>query len=228
MRAILATGSLTVGPVWNNTLEGAASRIGVGTLALTSRNVHCSCVLPYLLAEDNALKIVSKLLCFALFIALASCSGGAVPVVRDYTSGHPARHVNPQSVVARCPPDEPGCVGGGYGGGGGDGYGGGGGRPVWNYTAEQVCAQQGGRWIDASATENSVFKCSYPSTTSDYTGEVFGETDGTITCDMVFKLPAAAKPPTSIVVIEGLSTGGTTYATGVRIDGFGCVWYTVG
>lgn len=40
-----------------------------------------------------------------------------VPVVRDYTNGNPSHNVNPQSVIARCPPDQPNRVGGGGGGG---------------------------------------------------------------------------------------------------------------
>jgi hypothetical protein len=67
---------------------------------------------------------VSEILCVALLIVLASCSGGGstVPVVRDYTNGNSTTHnVNPQSVIALCPPDQPDCPGGGGGGSGDSG-----------------------------------------------------------------------------------------------------------
>jgi hypothetical protein len=108
----------------NKPLEGAASRLGLGIVMTGSvTKLHCFCVLHNLLAVrgGNALRLLSRILSLAFLIALASCSGGAVPNVHDYTSGTPTRHVNPQSVVARCPPDQPNCVGGGGGGCGGGG-----------------------------------------------------------------------------------------------------------
>lgn len=60
-----------------------------------------------------------KLLCLGLCVAFVSCSGSTMPLVRDYTSGTAPHHVNPQSVIGLCPPDQPDCVGGGGGGGGG-------------------------------------------------------------------------------------------------------------
>lgn len=67
------------------------------------------------------MKVLSRLLSIGLFIALVSCSGGSVPTVRDYTNGNPTHNVRPQSVVGRCPPNQPNCVGGGHGWGGGGG-----------------------------------------------------------------------------------------------------------
>lgn len=82
------------------------------------------------------MKDFSRLLCLALIAALASCSGGssAVPVVRDYTTGSPPQNAKPQSVIARCPPNDPGCAGGT----GGDGGGGGGTGGVYDPT--NACA----------------------------------------------------------------------------------------
>lgn len=65
------------------------------------------------------MQILAKVLCLGFLLACVSCSGGTVPTVRDYTSGVPTRHVNPQSVIGRCPPYQPNCIGGGGGGGGG-------------------------------------------------------------------------------------------------------------
>lgn len=68
------------------------------------------------------MRVLVKLACLALFVAFVSCSGNSVPTVRDYTSANPTRNVNPQSVIARCPPNQYPCVGGGGGGGGGGIY----------------------------------------------------------------------------------------------------------
>ena len=63
------------------------------------------------------MRVRAIFLCLGLLVTLASCSGGRdVPVVRDYTSANPTHDVRPQSVVGRCPPYDPSCVGGGGGG----------------------------------------------------------------------------------------------------------------
>lgn len=100
------------------------------------------------------MRFVSRFLCLMLVITFASCGGSATPVVRDYTSGNPARNVHPQSVVGRCPPDDPSCVGSGGGGGGCDTVTGGtrvsaycGLDPGYNIQVEQACNATGGIYI---------------------------------------------------------------------------------
>lgn len=46
---------------------------------------------------------IARLLCITLFVAITSCSGSSVPVVRDYTSSNPTHSVHPQSVIGKCP-----------------------------------------------------------------------------------------------------------------------------
>lgn len=105
-------------------------------------------------AEDGELKHLSKLLCVAMLITLASCSGsgGTVPVVRDYTKGNPTHNVQPQSVVERCPPYDSSCKAGGGGGGGiTKGY---------NTYVEQACWATNGIYISEEfdpATDGMVY-----------------------------------------------------------------------
>jgi hypothetical protein len=91
----------------------------------------------------------TRLLILALSLAVVSCSGGALPVVRDYTSNASPVNAKPQSVIP------PGCDNGGVciigGGGGGCDVAS---RvtpisdcstepiPGYNVTAENICNQQ--------------------------------------------------------------------------------------
>lgn len=102
-------------------------------------------------------------------------------------------------------------------------------KATWNLTAEKVCAQQGGRWVDVwAATPQNGFFCSYPSTTQAQADYVASWEDNVLVCDVYFVLPAKALPPTTVIVYMGLSSGGVFTTTGIRIDAYSCTIQTAG
>lgn len=157
------------------------------------------------------MKSLAKLLCVCLLVALASCSGGgSVPTVRDYTTGTPPHNVNPQSVIARCPPDQPYCTGGGGGGGGcACGL-----EPGYNTFDENDCIALGGVYLSLwqNPYYEGVVDCAYsgkPKVTQENPEGCQG--DVTVTYDSYGKGTGTVKP-------LGMSGWQRTLYKGIRVS----------